>query len=91
LAAGAYFTVPLALIVAVPWAGWVTDATVSGSPSGSPSLPSTATLTEPSSATVAVSATAVGASLTSVTVIVTVAVALFGSATPLVVPLSVTV
>ena len=45
----------------------------------------------PSSATVVESATAVGASLTSVTVTLTVAVSALGSATPLVVPLSVTV
>ena len=55
------------------------------------SLASASTSTSPSSATVAASSPAVGASLTSVTVTETVAVSDCGSATPLVVPLSVIV
>src|SRR4051794_35257413 len=55
------------------------------------SLPRTLIATEPSSAPVAVVGLAVGALLTSVTVTVTVEEDVLGSATPLVVPLSVMV
>ena len=80
----------------VPWAPWVTAVTVSVWPASLAgplmSLARTRSkLTEPSSATLVESSTAVGLSLTSVTVTLTVAVLVFGSATPLVVPLSVIV
>ena len=63
------------MIAAVPWAGWVTEATAFGPPSMSVSLASTSIAVLPeSSATVALSSTATGASSTAVTVIETVAV-----------------
>ena len=83
------------LVVTVPWAPSVTAVTVRVWPDSLAgpvlSLARTLVVTEPSSATVAVSLTASGVSLTSVTVTLTVAVSLLGSATPLVVPLSVIV
>jgi hypothetical protein len=67
---------PPPVIATVPWAGWVTEAIVFGPPSGSVSFPSTLIgLAPESSATVAVSLTAVGLSSTQVTVTDTVAVA----------------
>jgi hypothetical protein len=63
-----------AVIAAVPCAGWVTAATVSGSRSTSPSLAATSIVTLSSSSVAAVSAPAVGASLTAATVTWTVAV-----------------
>jgi hypothetical protein len=67
--------VPPPVIVTVPLAGWVTDVTLIGPPSGSVSLASTSMALAPeSSVTVAASSTAVGSSSTQVTVTVTVAV-----------------
>ena len=83
------------LVVTEPLAPWVTAVTVRvwlDSLAGPVvSLARTVVVTEPSSATVSLSSTAIGASLTSVTVIVTVAVSHCESATPSVVPLSQTV
>ena len=59
----------------MPWAGWVIESTAFGPPSMSVSLASTSIAVLPeSSATVALSLTATGASSTGVTVIETVAV-----------------
>ena len=55
------------------WACYLTAVIVSVSPSASVSFPRAAITTAPSSAVVAVSSTATGASFTGVTVIVTVA------------------
>ena len=84
------------MIDTVPCAPSVVPVTVSDWPASfagpAESSPRTSTVEAPeSSATVAVSAPATGLSLTSVTVTVTVAVSDFASATPLVVPSSVTV
>src|SRR6185503_11280247 len=68
--------VPPGAIAAVPSLGWVTAVTVSVSPSMSLSLTSTSIgVSASSSATLAVSFAATGGSLTGVTVIATVAVA----------------
>ncbi len=69
------------LMTTLPLAPWVTEATVSVSPSTSLSLVSTAIVTAVSSLVVAPSAGATGASLTGVTVMV--AVAGVASAAPL--------
>ena len=87
-----YLTLP-DWITAVPWAGAeVIESIVSVCPDSfagpAESLKRTSTSTFPSSATEAVSSPATGGSLTSVTLTLTVAVAVFGSAAPLVVPLS---
>ncbi len=72
LALGVYCTPP-ATIATLPLAPWVTALTVSVSPSRSLSFVSTLTVTAVSSAVVAVSLFATGASFTAITVIVTVA------------------
>jgi hypothetical protein len=64
------------------------EATVSGPPSMSVSFASTSTSTKLSSLVAAVSLAASGASFTAFTVTLTVPVASFGSAAPLLVPLS---
>ena len=87
--------VPLSLTVAVPWLAATVIEMVSCWPASlagpALSLARTKMSTEASSLVVAVSSLATGASLTSVTVTDTVAVALLASRTPLVVPLSVIV
>ncbi len=65
---------PVVIRVAVPWVGWVSEATPIGPPSMSVSLARTLTMTLVSSSVVALSSTATGASSTAVTVIETVAV-----------------
>src|SRR5207244_2892963 len=87
---------PALVIATVPWAGWVTLVIVSvwvASLAGPlAALARTRiVVAAASSARVLLSATAVGLSLTSVTVIDTVAVSDLASRTPLVVPLSVIV
>ncbi len=65
---------PPAVQVTVPWVPLVLPVTVSVSPSGSVSLASTLAMPEVFSLVASVSSTAFGASLTGVTVTVTVAV-----------------
>ena len=71
-----YSTVPASVSRAVPWAGADTSTTVSVSPSGSLSLPSTSMVTGVSSGVSAASSTASGGSPPVVTVIVTAMVSL---------------
>jgi hypothetical protein len=66
--------------VTVPAVGWVTAVMVSGSPLGSVSLPSTATVTGWSAGAPAWSACATGAALATVSVTVVVAVPPWSSA-----------
>ena len=73
---GVYVTVPSLLLVTTPFAGCVTAVTESESPSISESLRSTSVVTSVSSAVESTSSTATGASLSSLTVIKTVAVLL---------------
>ncbi len=80
------------MLTTVPFVPWVTAVIVSASFSTSLSLPSTAIVLAPlSSATVAASSTATGASFTAPMLKLAVAVSPSGSAAPLVVPLSVAV
>ena len=63
------------MITTVPFAGWVTESTVFGPPSGSVSFASTSiAVASASSATVATSSTASGSSAAQLTITETVAV-----------------